>query len=313
VNDRYQEFGEKYAREYGFDSKEEEAFIAALRSTFPEHQPQGAVVVIEELKGRALSPMLTPRALVDRFDFAMGSEEGLSDSEMLALIEAHDAALLAAERAALEAMQDSYQKAEDELSQTLDQTRTELAAAQSSEKALRKALARSDKAIGQALEAIHRKESALRLVMPILEAVRLKDPTPPTEEAWIAITTALAASSPKPEVGPRPRVVCLCGSTRFMDAFQAANLRETIAGRIVLTIGCNTKSEADLIVLGQLTPEAKAALDELHKRKIDMSDEILVLNVGGYIGESTRSEIEYAKAHGKAIRYLEPKPEGEEA
>ena len=46
-------------------------------------------------------------------------------------------------------------------------------------------------------------------------------------------------------------------------------------------------------------------LDELHKRKIDLADEILVLNVGGYIGESTRSEIEYAKAHNKTIRYLE--------
>jgi len=103
-----------------------------------------------------------------------------------------------------------------------------------------------------------------------------------------------------------PRIVCLCGSTRFMEAFQAANLRETIAGRIVLSIGCNTKSDADLIILGELAQEAKAALDELHKRKIDLADEVLVLNVGGYIGESTRSEIAYAEAHGKPVRYLDP-------
>jgi len=103
-----------------------------------------------------------------------------------------------------------------------------------------------------------------------------------------------------------PPVVCLCGSTRFMEAFQQANLEETIAGRIVLSIGCNTKSDSDLLALGKLTEGAKAMLDELHKRKIDLSDEVLVLNVGGYIGESTRSEIAYAVEHGKPVRYLEP-------
>ena len=103
----------------------------------------------------------------------------------------------------------------------------------------------------------------------------------------------------------RPKIVCLCGSTRFMDAFQEANLRETIAGNIVLSVGCNTKGDTDLMAMGELTSEAKAALDELHKRKIDLADEILVLNVGGYIGESTRSEIDYAIEHDKTVRYLE--------
>ena len=105
----------------------------------------------------------------------------------------------------------------------------------------------------------------------------------------------------------RPRIVCLCGSTRFAEAFQRANLTETIAGHIVLSIGCNTKSDSDLIALGELTEDAKARLDELHKRKIDLADEILVLNVGGYIGDSTRSEVNYAAQNGKAIRYLEPR------
>lgn len=100
---------------------------------------------------------------------------------------------------------------------------------------------------------------------------------------------------------PRPVIVCLCGSTRFSDAFQQANYDLTLAGEIVLTVGCDTKSDAGL----GITPEQKVALDELHKRKIDLADYILVLNVGGYIGESTRGEIAYAQAQGKRIEYLE--------
>jgi hypothetical protein len=108
--------------------------------------------------------------------------------------------------------------------------------------------------------------------------------------------------------GPRPRIVCLCGSTRFFDAFREANLRLTLAGEIVLSIGCDTKSDADLgIIAGDLAP-AKVALDELHKRKIDLADYVFVLNVGQYVGESTRSEIEYANRRGKEIRFLEPIP-----
>jgi len=99
----------------------------------------------------------------------------------------------------------------------------------------------------------------------------------------------------------RPCIVCLCGSTRFMQAFQEANLRETLAVKIVLSIGCDTKSDQDLA----LGPVDKTALDLLHLHKIDLADEILVLNVGGYVGESTRREIEYARIQGKPIRWLE--------
>lgn len=99
----------------------------------------------------------------------------------------------------------------------------------------------------------------------------------------------------------RPLIVCLCGSTRFYDAFRQANLELTLAGIIVLSIGCDTKSDEGLCI----TPEQKIALDKLHKEKIRMADEVYVLNVGGYIGESTRSEIDYAVALGKPIRYLE--------
>ncbi|MDE2105440.1 MAG: hypothetical protein KGL39_49895 [Patescibacteria group bacterium] len=65
------------------------------------------------------------------------------------------------------------------------------------------------------------------------------------------------------------------------------------------------KSDSDLIEAGLLKASDKAALDELHKRKIDLADEVLVLNVGGYIGDSTRSEIEYAHSIGVPVRYLE--------
>lgn len=103
----------------------------------------------------------------------------------------------------------------------------------------------------------------------------------------------------------RPRIVCLCGSTRFADAFAYANFRESLEGRIVLTVGVVTSSEVQLQALSVHSEETKRQLDELHFRKIDMADEILVLNVGGYIGASTRSEIEYACATGKPVRYLE--------
>jgi hypothetical protein len=98
----------------------------------------------------------------------------------------------------------------------------------------------------------------------------------------------------------KPRVVCLCGSCRFKDTFIKYYAAETDAGRIVLSVGRFMPQTEQ-----ELKPEHKAMLDELHKRKIDLADEILVLNVGGYIGNSTRSEIEYAKAHGKPVRYLE--------
>jgi hypothetical protein len=118
------------------------------------------------------------------------------------------------------------------------------------------------------------------------------------------MTTTLADLLKRKEQQPRPRVVCLCGSTRFMRSFQDANLRETLAGKIVLTMGCDTKSDDDLVKAGVALN--KEALDTLHLAKIDLADEILVLNVGGHIGESTRREIEYARLEGVIIRYLEP-------
>jgi hypothetical protein len=108
-------------------------------------------------------------------------------------------------------------------------------------------------------------------------------------------------------MNPRPTIVCLCGSTRFSHAFQEANLHETLAGRIVLSIGCDMRSDVD--IFGPLPADEltaiKARLDKLHLRKIDLADEVLILNVGGYIGESTARELAYARQQGKRVRFLE--------
>lgn len=104
------------------------------------------------------------------------------------------------------------------------------------------------------------------------------------------------------------KVITLCGSTRFKDAFMEAQKRLTLEGNIVISVGLfghSGDSEVwENMDEGTLT-ETKKMLDDMHKRKIDMSDEIYVINVGGYIGESTRSEIAYAEKTGKTVRYLE--------
>jgi len=101
-----------------------------------------------------------------------------------------------------------------------------------------------------------------------------------------------------------PTIICLCGSTRFKQEFIDANFRETMKGKIVLTVGCFGHADKSVYFPSQ---KEKFMLDELHKRKIDLSDEILVLNVGGYIGESTQNEINYAKNLNKKILFLEYK------
>ena len=98
------------------------------------------------------------------------------------------------------------------------------------------------------------------------------------------------------------KVITLCGSTRFKDAFIDAQKRLTLAGNIVISVGLFGHSGDDEV----WTEGTKEMLDDMHKRKIDMADEIFVINVGGYIGSSTRSEIEYAKATGKPVHYLVP-------
>ena len=98
------------------------------------------------------------------------------------------------------------------------------------------------------------------------------------------------------------RVVTLCGSTRFREAFLREQKRLTLAGCIVLSVGLFGHSGDGEV----FTEGTKEMLDDMHKRKIDMADGIFVINVGGYIGESTRSESEYAMRTGKDVEYLEP-------
>jgi hypothetical protein len=102
--------------------------------------------------------------------------------------------------------------------------------------------------------------------------------------------------------GVRPKIVTLCGSTRFKAEFEAVMKDLTLQGAIVISVGLFGHS-------GDLPSDfegsdTKLGLDELHKRKIDLADEIFVINPGGYIGSSTRSEIEYAERHGKPVRTL---------
>jgi hypothetical protein len=95
----------------------------------------------------------------------------------------------------------------------------------------------------------------------------------------------------------RPEVVCLCGSTQFVDELRAANRDLTFAGIIVVA-----PCEAAEVI----TTEQKTALDALHLRKIDLAARVLVVNPGGHIGESTSREIAYARATGKPISFTDP-------
>ncbi len=97
------------------------------------------------------------------------------------------------------------------------------------------------------------------------------------------------------------KIVCLCGSTKFKTEFEKAMLDESLKGHIVLSVICF--SHADRIVL---TEEEKQLANDIHLSKMDMADEILVINPNGYMGIDTRREIEYAIATSKPVRYLEP-------
>lgn len=104
------------------------------------------------------------------------------------------------------------------------------------------------------------------------------------------------------------KVVTLCGSTRFKEQFTKVQKELTLKGYIVISVGLfghsGDQEVWENMDEGTLT-KTKEMLDDMHKRKIDMADEIFVINVGGYVGESTKSEIEYAKENGKIVKYLE--------
>lgn len=104
-------------------------------------------------------------------------------------------------------------------------------------------------------------------------------------------------------VGKYP-VVTICGSTRFKDEFIQAQEQLTLEGNIVISVGLFGHADGKYGTV--ITPEVKEMLDDMYKRKIDMADSIYVVNKNGYIGSSTRSEIEYARKTGKTIQYMYP-------
>lgn len=97
------------------------------------------------------------------------------------------------------------------------------------------------------------------------------------------------------------KVITLCGSTKFKDDFIREQKRLTLEGNIVISVGLFGHSGDDEV----FTESVKEMLDDMHKRKIDMADEIFVINKNSYVGSSTKSEIEYAHNHGKVVRYME--------
>ena len=96
------------------------------------------------------------------------------------------------------------------------------------------------------------------------------------------------------------KVITLCGSTRFKEEFLAEQKRLTLEGNIVISVGLFGHAGDEEV----WKEGVKEMLDDMHKRKIDMADEIFVINPGGYIGNSTKSEIAYALAAGKGVKYL---------
>lgn len=98
--------------------------------------------------------------------------------------------------------------------------------------------------------------------------------------------------------------ITLCGSTKFKREFEAINKQLSLEGHVVYSVAFF--AHADKV---ELTEQQKKTLDEVHKRKIDNSDVIFVIDVDGYIGDSTSGEIRYAHDNGKAVFYLHDYPD----
>ncbi|WP_327268906.1 hypothetical protein OG233_14975 [Streptomyces sp. NBC_01218] len=123
----------------------------------------------------------------------------------------------------------------------------------------------------------------------------MSHPQPPTPEERLADAKQLLSL---------PRIVVICGSTRFMHEMNEADVRETGAGKIVVKPGCDLKSPHPLWADPAEAGALKVRLDDLHRAKIRLADEVLV--VGDYIGDSTRAEIAYARSLGKPMRFSHP-------
>jgi hypothetical protein len=96
------------------------------------------------------------------------------------------------------------------------------------------------------------------------------------------------------------KIITLCGSTKFKDEYISEQKRLTLEGNIVISVGLFGHTGDNEV----WTEGTKEMLDDMHKRKIDLADEIFVINKNGYIGSSTKSEIEYAISINKKVNYL---------
>jgi hypothetical protein len=96
----------------------------------------------------------------------------------------------------------------------------------------------------------------------------------------------------------KPKIVCLCGSSRFKDEFERAAESEALAGKIVLSLGVFSQASGIKLSIEQIALQSR-----LHQHRIDLADEVLIINPGGYIGTSTAEEIDYARSKGKLIRW----------
>ncbi len=128
-----------------------------------------------------------------------------------------------------------------------------------------------------------------------------------TPDNWPGIARVMTEHAAQKEPG-RPRIVCLCGSSRFYAEFQQANYDQTMRGEIVLSIGFYPHAVAQAghgEGVGH-DSEQKRMLDELHKRKVDLADYVLVVSdITGYYGASTTGEIRYALEHGKPVEFTQ--------
>ena len=97
------------------------------------------------------------------------------------------------------------------------------------------------------------------------------------------------------------KVITLCGSTRFKEQFLEVQKRLTLEGNIVISVGVFGHSGDNEV----WNEDTKAMLDRMHLAKIDLADEIFVINVDNYIGDSTRNEIAYAKSNGKKVNFYQ--------
>jgi hypothetical protein len=160
-------------------------------------------------------------------------------------------------------------------------------------------------AIAAAAPAPQPDAEALRIAVEALADISVRDDAPAAARRACDALDRIAPLAAAAPAAPHPRIVCLCGSTRFYGKFRSANLQLTLAGQIVLSIGCDTKSDGDLAAAGEMDLETvKDSLDRLHRHKIAMADYVLVVSdETGYFGDSTAGEIRYAVSLGKPVEF----------